>query len=77
MHELTVACDVLSCYTQEGILEEGKLDKLVQHSRDEINEAIDDIEYLKRMICYLQRILTKNIYQNGPNRQLLKLYAYI
>ncbi|MGI6050397.1 MAG: thioether cross-link-forming SCIFF peptide maturase [Acetivibrionales bacterium] len=49
VHELdSVACDVLSCYTQEGILEEGKLDKLVQHSRDEINEAIDDIEYLKK-----------------------------
>ncbi len=49
VHELDpIAYEVLSCYTQEGILDEDKLEKLTQYNRDNINEAIEDIEYLKK-----------------------------
>ncbi len=48
VHELDdVAYDVLNCYDKDGVLDSKKLENINQYSKSEINEAIEDIEYLK------------------------------
>lgn len=49
VHELDdVAYDVLFCYENDGILNRDKLKNLSRYSDSEINEAIEEIEYLKQ-----------------------------
>lgn len=48
VHELDdVAYDVLSCYDNNGVINSDKLKNLSKYEESEINEAIEDIEYLK------------------------------
>ena len=49
VHQLDeVAYDVLGCYDENGVLNNDELKNLSRYNESEINEAIEEIEYLKK-----------------------------